>query len=96
MQRYENALGDAMIVVDEEYIIFDKQDLQPTCILYDEIILQKYKDAGYKLKEDERKNSLVGYCKCKQPLYETNRIKVRDYFECPYCNNISARNDLIN
>ena len=85
-----------MLVIEDEYIIFDRHDLKPKCEMYDENLVQKHIDAGYKVIEDDKKNSLVGYCRCKTPLYETNRIKVRDYFECPRCNSISTRNDLFN
>ncbi len=96
MLKYENEVGDILIVVDEEYIIFDTQDMDLRCEFYDEKAFQKYLDSGYKLSKDNEEKSLIGNCTCKNKIYETNRIKVRDYFECPRCGKVSTRNDLIN
>ena len=64
--------------------------------MYDETAFQKYIDNGYKKSSDNDEKSLVGYCACNSKLFENNRIKVRDYFECPKCGRISTRNDLLN
>lgn len=96
MTIYENQLGNKMIVVNEEYIIFDNEDTQLSVELYDETNFTKYIDSGFKLSNENEEKSLVGNCKCKRKIYENNRIKVRDYFECPSCGTISSRNDLIN
>ena len=95
-ERYENSIGDLMLVINEEYIIFDRHDLAPKCEMYDETAFQKYIDNGYKKSSDNDEKSLVGYCACNSKLFENNRIKVRDYFECPKCGKISTRNDLLN
>ena len=99
MIKYMNSIGEIVLVVeadDTSYIIFDNQEDEPQCTLFDEHILQKYIDNGFKLCEDSNEKMRVGDCTCGCKIFENNRIKVRDYFECPKCNKISSRNDLIN
>lgn len=96
MEKYENQVGDILIVVNEEYMIFDNQNMELRCEFYDEKNFQKYIDSGFKLSKDNEGKSLIGSCTCKNKIYEANRIKVRDYFECPRCGKVSTRNDLIN
>lgn len=96
MTRYENDAGDELIVVEEEYIIFDKQDDNLRCELYDEDNFNRYLESGFRLSKNNPRRVEVGLCPCGNKIYEGNRIKVRDYFKCPKCEEISARNDLYN
>ena len=93
--KYENAIGDIMLVINEDYIIIDKQSLAPSCYIYDEPTFKRYIDGGFHLSKDNSDLALVGICSCGMKIYENNRIKVRDYFECPHCKKANTRNDFM-
>ncbi len=99
MTKYTNSIGELVLVIESDeanYIIFDDQESEPKCMIYDEHALQKFIDAGFKQCPDSNEQFRVGNCSCGLKLFESNRIKARDYFECPKCKKINSRNDLIN
>ena len=96
MVQYVNEIGDRIIVVEEEYIIFDYNNEKLRCELFDENTLQKYLKAGFKRMNGDDTRTVIGICACGNKIYDGNRIKVRDYFDCPRCQRVSTRNDLYN
>lgn len=96
MERYLNEFGDVLVVVEDEYIIYDKHDDAPKCETFDEEVLNKYLASGFKRDRSVDNRVQVGICTCGSKIFEGNRIKARDYFECAKCQKISTRNDLTN
>ena len=96
MSKYINEQGYSLINVDDEYIIIDKQEQGLECHLFTEELMTKFINAGYTLDRNGHRKSIGSCVKCGQSLYEGNRVKVRDYYECPKCNNFWSREDIVN